>query len=190
VAVRPIRIVGDPVLHRPSHPVEVFDQALRGLVADMFDTMAAAEGVGLAANQVGVGLRVFVLDCPDDRRGTRVRGVVVNPALEISRRPDTMPDPETDDEGCLSVPAEVFPTGRADWARVSGVDADGRPVTVEGHELLARCLQHEVDHLDGVLYVDRLTGRHKRAARNALRRNGWGRPGLAWDPSSQRAEDV
>jgi peptide deformylase len=190
VAVRPIRIIGDPVLHTPTRPVDTFDEELKALIADMFDTMAAAEGVGLAANQVGVPLRLFVYDCPDEERRVRVRGVVVNPVLETSERPETMPDPEDDEEGCLSVPAEQFPTGRAEWARVTGVDADGAPVEVEGRGFLARCLQHETDHLDGVIYVDRLVGRNQRAARRAVKRNGWGVPGLAWDPAAQHAEDV
>jgi peptide deformylase len=190
VAVRPIRIIGDPVLHTPTGLVESFDEELKALVEDMFDTMAAAEGVGLAANQIGVPLRVFVYDCPDEERGERVRGVVVNAVLETSARPETMPDPEDDDEGCLSVPAEVFPTGRAEWARVTGLDADGEAVEVQGRGFLARCLQHEVDHLDGVIYIDRLVGRNRRAATKALKRNGWGAPGLAWDPSLQQAEDV
>jgi peptide deformylase len=190
VAVRPIRIIGDPVLHARTGPVEVFDDELAVLVEDMFETMAAAEGVGLAANQVGVGLRLFVYDCPDEETQERVRGVVVNPVLETSERPESMPDPEDDEEGCLSVPAEHFPTGRAEWARVTGVDATGSPVAVEGHGFLARCLQHEVDHLDGVIYIDRLIGRNRRAALRVLKRNGWGRPGLAWDPSAEAAEDV
>ncbi|MEJ3656899.1 peptide deformylase [Actinomycetes bacterium KLBMP 9759] len=190
MAVRPIRIIGDPVLHHPTRPVEAFDDDLRALVVDMFDTMAAAQGVGLAANQIGVDLRLFVYDCPDEQLRTRVRGVVVNPILETSERPETMPDPEDDDEGCLSVPAEVFPTGRAEWARVTGFDADGNPVEVEGRGFLARCLQHETDHLDGIIYVDRLIGRNLRAARKAVKRNGWGVPGLAWDPAVLQAEDV
>jgi peptide deformylase len=190
VAVRPIRIIGDPVLHTPTAPVEAFDETLVALVEDMFETMEAAEGAGLAANQIGVPLRLFVYDCPDEELGERVRGVVVNPVLETSERPETMPDPDDDEEGCLSVPAEHFPTGRADWARVTGVDADGAPVRVEGRGFLARCLQHEVDHLDGVLYIDRLVGRNRRAGLKALKRNGWGRPGLAWDPSAQAAEEV
>jgi peptide deformylase len=190
VAVRSIRIVGDPVLHTPTQPVTVFDDALRELVADMFDTMEAADGVGLAANQVGMSLRLFVYDCPDEERGERVRGVVVNPVLETSDRPETMPDPDDDEEGCLSVPAEHFPTGRADWARVTGVGTAGEPVAVEGRGFLARCLQHEVDHLDGVIYIDRLLGRNRRAALKALKRNGWGVPGLAWDPASLAAEEV
>jgi peptide deformylase len=189
VAVRPIRIIGDPVLHAPTRQVEVFDDALKALVEDMFDTMAAAEGVGLAANQIGVDLRLFVYDCPDEETRTRMRGVVVNPVLETSERPESMPDPDEDEEGCLSVPAEQYPTGRAEWARVTGVDADGATVQVEGRGFLARCLQHETDHLDGVIYLDRLVGRNQRAARKMLKRNGWGAPGLAWDPAVQQAED-
>jgi peptide deformylase len=190
VAVRAIRIIGDPVLHTPTRRVETFDEELKALVVDMFDTMAAAEGVGLAANQIGVDLRLFVYDCPDEITRTRVRGVVVNPVLETSERPETMPDPEEDEEGCLSVPGEAFPTGRAEWAKVTGTDADGAPVEVEGRGFLARCLQHEVDHLDGTIYVDRLVGRYRRAATKELKRNGWGVPGLSWDPATERAEEV
>jgi peptide deformylase len=190
VAVRTIRIIGDPVLHSPTRPVEVFDDDLEALVGDMFDTMEAAEGVGLAANQVGVDLRLFVYDCPDETTRTRVRGVVVNPVLETSERPTTVPDEDEDEEGCLSVPAEAWPTGRAEWARVTGVDARGEPVEVEGRGFLARCLQHEVDHLDGTVYTDRLVGRYRRAAVKQLKRNGWGRPGLSWNPAAERAEDV
>jgi peptide deformylase len=191
VAVRPIRIIGDPVLHTPTRRVEAFDDELKALVEDMFDTMAAAQGVGLAANQIGVDLRLFVYDCPDEQRGEWVRGVVVNPVLETTARPETMPDPEDDEEGCLSVPGEHFPTGRAEWARVTGVDVDGAPgVAVEGRGFLARCLQHETDHLDGVIYIDRLVGRNQRAARKMLKHAGWGVPGLQWDPSVQHAEDV
>jgi peptide deformylase len=189
VAVRPIRIVGDPVLSTPTRRVEAVDDDLRALVADMFDTMAAAHGVGLAANQVGVDLRVFVYDCPDEK-GDRVRGVVVNPVLETSARPETMPDPDDDEEGCLSVPGEQFATGRAEWARVTGTDLDGAPVAVEGTGFLARCFQHETDHLDGLLYLDRLVGRNQRAARRTVKRNGWGVPGLAWDPARVEAEAV
>ncbi len=173
MAVRPIRIIGDPVLHTPTRPVETFDEELKVLVSDMFDTMEAAEGVGLAANQVGIPLRVFVYDCPDEQTRTRVRGVVVNPVLEISERPETMPDPEDDDEGCLSVPAEQFPTGRADWARVTGIDLDGAPVQVEGTGFLARCLQHETDHLDGVLFVDRLDPATRKQAMAEIRAAEW-----------------
>jgi peptide deformylase len=181
MAVRPIRIVGDPVLHQPTRRVEIFDRELRELVDDMFDTMAAARGVGLAANQVGVDLRLFVYDCPDDD-GKRQRGLVVNPTLEMSERPETMPDPEDDLEGCLSVPGESYPTGRADWAKVIGQNVDGKPITVAGTGYFARCLQHETDHLDGLLYLNRLSGRYIKESKRMLKSNGWGVPGLSWDP--------
>jgi peptide deformylase len=190
MAVRPIRIVGDPVLRTATRPVVEFDEALHELVTDMFDTMAAAEGVGLAANQIGVDLRLFVYDCPDEVAGVRKRGVVANPVIETTTIPETMPDPDEDWEGCLSVPGEHFPTARADWAKVSGLDADGAPTEVAGQGFLARCLQHETDHLDGVLYVDRLTGRFDRSARKVLKRRGWGVPDLSWDPASQKAEEL
>jgi peptide deformylase len=188
MAVRPIVITGDPVLHTPTSPVPVGPDGalppdLAGLITDMYDTMAAANGVGLAANQIGAGLRVFVYDCADERgRASRRRGVVVNPVLETSEIPETMPDPETDDEGCLSVPGESFPCGRAQWARVTGLDADGNPVELEGTGLFARMLQHETGHLDGLLYTDRLIGRWARAAKRAVRSHGWGVPGLSWTP--------
>jgi peptide deformylase len=182
MAVHPIRIVGDPVLHQPTRRVEKFDDELRRLVEDMFETLAAAHGAGLAANQIGVDLRLFVYDCLDDRK-ERQRGVVINPELETSPRPETMPDPDADWEGCLSVPGEPFPTGRANWAKIIGSTVDGEPVEVEGTGYFARCLQHETDHLDGLLFLDRLIGRHARAARKAVKRNGWGMAGLSWDPA-------
>lgn len=181
-AVHPIRIVGDPVLHKHTRPVTAFDDELRALVQDLFETNAAANGVGLAANQIGVDLRVFVYDCPDESTRTRRRGVVVNPTLTTSEIPETMPDPDDDFEGCLSVPGETFPTGRADWARVDGFDTDGAPISVEGTGFFARCLQHETDHLDGKLYLERLVGRHSREAKRMLKRSGWGVPGLSWTP--------
>lgn len=184
MTIHPIRIVGDPVLRTPTRPVERFDKDLRTLVDDMFATLEASNGVGLAANQVGSDVRVFVYDCPDDE-GTQHRGVVVNPRLETSQIPETMPDPDDDWEGCLSVPGELFPTGRAGWAKVTGHDPDGEPVQDEGTGFFARCLQHEVDHLDGYLYLDRLTGRHVRAAKKTVKRNGWGVPGLSWDPAEE-----
>ena len=188
MAIRPIVIVGDPVLHNPTQPVAVGPDGslpadLAALIADMYDTMDAAHGVGLAANQIGVALRVFVYDCADDRgNNARRRGVVINPVLETTEIPETMPDPDDDDEGCLSVPGESFPTGRATWAKVTGLDADGAPVTLEGHGLFARMLQHETGHLDGFLYLDCLVGRHARAGKRAVKSNGWGVPGLSWMP--------
>ncbi|WP_460404420.1 peptide deformylase [Actinophytocola sediminis] len=189
MAVLPIRIAGDPVLHNPVRRVETFDDGLRSLVEDMFETMTAAPGVGLAANQVGVDLRLFVYDCPGDD-GVRHRGVLVNPELETSPRPETMPDPEDDLEGCLSVPGESFPTARASWARVTGQDLDGAPIEVEGTGYFARCLQHETDHLDGLLYLNRLVGRYARESKRMLKRNGWGRPGLSWDPAAESEPEL
>ena len=186
MTVRPILITGEPVLHTPTRPVdddEFGSAELAALVEDLFDTMDAAHGVGLAANQIGVARRVFVYDCPDpELDGERRRGVVVNPVLETGPVPETMPDEDDDAEGCLSVPGETFPTGRADRAKVTGRDVEGAPVEVEGLGFFARCLQHEADHLDGHLYLDRLIGRNKRAARRAVRDHGWGVPGLSWMP--------
>lgn len=156
---------------------------LAELIETMYDTMDAAHGVGLAANQIGHGVRVFVYDCADDRgMANRRRGVVINPVLETSEIPETMPDPGVDEEGCLSVPGESFPTGRAQWARVTGLDAEGKPVDIEGTGLFARMLQHETGHLDGFLYLDRLIGRYARSAKRAVKGHGWGVPGLSWLP--------
>lgn len=182
VPIRPIVICGEPVLHRPTRPVTEFSDDLAELINDLFETNDAAHGAGLAANQVGDDRRVFVYDCPD--HGSRRRGYVVNPVLETSERPEGMPDPDDDLEGCLSVPGENFATGRATWAKVTGVDQHGQPVEVEGTDFFARCLQHEVDHLDGHLYLDRLVGRNARAARKAVKANGWGVPGLSWLPGT------
>jgi peptide deformylase len=191
MTVVPIRIVGDPVLHNPTTPVPVgadgsLPADLPELISTMYDTMDAAHGVGLAANQIGYGLRLFVYDCAEDRgQRERRRGVVINPILETSEIPETMPDPDSDDEGCLSVPGESFPTGRAKWARVTGLDADGSPITIEGSDLFARMLQHETGHLDGFLYIDRLVGRHARAAKRSVKSHGWGVPGLSWMPGEE-----
>lgn len=186
VTVRPVVVVGEPVLHRPTRPVtpeELGGASLRALVDDLFETMDAANGVGLAANQIGDDRRVFVFDCPDPDLGSeRHRGVVVNPVLIADPPPETMPDPDDDDEGCLSAPGESFPTGRAPTAEVRGVDPDGAEVVVTGRGYLARCLQHETDHLDGHVYLDRLVGRYRRAAKRAVRDHGWGVPGRSWMP--------
>ena len=184
MAIHPIRIVGDPVLRTPTRPVTSFDDDLRQLVADLFETNTAANGAGLAANQIGVDLRVFIYDLNDDD-GVRQRGAVVNPTVEKTEVPTSMPDPDDDWEGCLSVPGESFPTGRAAWAKVLGFDEHGQPVAVEGGGYLARCFQHETDHLDGTLYLDRLIGRHARDAKRMLKRNHWGVPGLSWDPATE-----
>jgi peptide deformylase len=153
---RPIVTYGsNPVLHRPCAPVTVFDRDLRHLVLDMFASMEAADGVGLAANQIGVDARIFVIDCPD-ARGEDVVGYVVNPELTVLPPADDEPAEEVTEEGCLSVPGPYAELPRAFRARVTGVDLHGDPVTIEATGMAARCLQHEVDHLEGVVYVDRL----------------------------------
>jgi len=161
---RPIRVVGDPVLHRPCAPVERFDDELAQLVEDMFASMYAADGVGLAANQIGVGLRAFVYDCPD-ADGVNQVGVVVNPTLEELRPEDRRLDES--EEGCLSVPGQWAPLARPDFAVVHGFDVSGNPITVEGTGTMARCLQHETDHLEGRLYIDRLSGKARKAVLRA-----------------------
>ncbi|GAA4136252.1 peptide deformylase [Actinomadura keratinilytica] len=153
---RPITLVGEPVLHRPCRTVTQFDEELARLVDDMFASMYEADGVGLAANQIGVDLRVFVYDCPDED-DRRQKGVVVNPTLVLPDGPDRRLD--DGEEGCLSVPGAHAPVARPDRATCHGFDVTGAPVTVEGTGLLARCLQHETDHLNGKLYIDRLPAR-------------------------------
>ena len=193
MSIRPIVIHGDPVLHNPTQPVDEDLQSpeFQQLIEDMYETMEAANGVGLAANQIGVNKRVFVYHCPDTdgpdgtekEAGEMRRGCVINPALETSEIPETMPrDDGSDDEGCLSVPGESFPTGRADWARVTGTNEKGEDVSIEGYGFFARCLQHETGHLDGYVYTDVLTGRYKRQAKKVIKRNGWTEAGLTWLP--------
>ncbi len=152
--VRPIVQVGDPVLRVTCTEVTEFDAALAELVDDLFASMYAADGVGLAANQVGRAVRVFVYDCADED-GVRHRGVVVNPRLALPDVPERVLD--EDAEGCLSILGESADLARPDRAVVTGFDATGAPVAVVGTGMLARCLQHEVDHLDGGLYIDRLS---------------------------------
>ena len=131
MTIRPIVICGEPVLHRPTRPVTEFSTPeLDAFITDMFDTNEAAHGAGLAANQIGDDRRLFIYDCPDN--GTRRRGYVINPLIETSVIPTNMPDPDDDSEGCLSVPGESFPTGRADWAKVTGVDSSGAPSRSRG----------------------------------------------------------
>src|SRR5215213_4162085 len=152
--VDPIRVLGDPVLRQVTEPVRTFDAGLRRLAGRMFEAMTAADGAGLAANQIGVALRVFVLDCEG------VRAVPVNPEIT-----DLSEEVATDElEGCLSVPGKHYPTPRSVRAGVRGVDEHGEPVELSGEGYVARCFQHEVDHLDGVVYLDRLKGKVRREA--------------------------
>jgi peptide deformylase len=148
---------GTPVLHTRCADVTAFDEDLVTLVKDMYASMYEANGVGLAANQVGVGLRVFVVDCPNDD-DERVVAHVVNPTLELPVE-RTLDD---DLEGCLSVPGPSSSVARPDTAVVRGVDVHGGPVVIEGTGLLARCLQHEVDHLEGMVYVDRISKKERK----------------------------
>jgi peptide deformylase len=160
----PIVQVGDPVLRHVADPVTVFGADLARLVADMFASMYAADGVGLAANQIGRTESVFVYDCPDADQ-VRHRGVVVNPVLHLPDLGDRVLD--EDEEGCLSILGERAEVARPDTATVAGVDERGEPVEVTGTGLLARCLQHEVDHLHGGLYIDRVSaGQRRRVLRS------------------------
>lgn len=187
MAIRPIVITGNPVLHTRAQEVTVFDDELRTLVADMYDTMDKAPGVGLAAPQIGVPLRVFVYDYADDD-GTERRGVIINPVLKISEVVDEPADEDTEVEGCLSVPGERFPLKRAEFATVSGVDLDQNPVHIEADGWFARIFQHEFDHLDGTLYVDRLAEPWKTIAAEVVEDNGWGVDGKSWLPGRDNLE--
>ena len=158
-AVRPITRWGQDVMHRVQEPVTAFDEDLRRLVADLFATMSAADGVGLAACQIGVDRAVFVFDCPDDD-GVHHRGVVCNPVLFLPEGRDRHLD--DDDEGCLSLPGAFVPLARPDYAAVEGQDRDGNPVRHSGSGLLARCLQHETDHCNGTVFGDRLNRRARK----------------------------
>jgi peptide deformylase len=167
--VRPITRWGAPVMHRLLEPVTDFGDDLRTLVADMAATMYAADGVGLAACQIGVDRSVFVFDCPD-ADGVRHAGVVCNPQLFLPVGKDRKLD--DDDEGCLSLPGAFVPCARPTYAKVEGQGLDGGPVSHAGTGLLARCLQHETDHCQGTVFGDRLNRRsskrlHKQAEEHA-----------------------
>ncbi|MFF8725656.1 peptide deformylase [Streptomyces sp. NPDC015171] len=159
-AVRRITEVGEEVLHRPCRDVTEFGPDLAALIDDMFRTMYVADGAGLAANQVGVGLRLFVYDCPDDD-GVRHVGHIVNPVLDTPTSGRRLLD---EGEGCLSVPGAVLAVPRPDRVVVRGQDRDGAAVVVEGTGYFARCLAHETDHTDGQVYLDRLAKRDKKDA--------------------------
>jgi peptide deformylase len=161
VAVKPIRLFGDPVLRTPADPVKDFDKELRTLVKDLSDTMLEAPGVGLAAPQLGVGLRVFTYYVDD------VLGHVVNPTLKLSD------DEEEGDAGCLSLPGLVFPAKRAVGVVAKGFNMYGEPIVLEGTHLMARCVQHETDHLDGIIFIDRLDTEQRKAAMKAIREAEW-----------------
>ncbi len=161
MSVHNIRLFGDPVLRSPATEVTGFDKELRTLVRDLTDTMLDAPGVGLSAPQIGVGLRVLTY-CVDD-----VVGHLVNPRLSLSE------ETQLGEEGCLSIPGLAFDCSRASNVVASGFSMHGEPVVVEGGDLLARCLQHETDHLDGILFVDRLDPATRKAAMKAIRQAEW-----------------
>ena len=188
MAVLPIRISGDPVLHERAQEVEEIDEGLAALVHDMEDTMSTAPGVGLAAPQVGIPLRLFVYNWRDED-GVLHRGTAINPQLLVSPPPVGVADPDEDSEGCLSIPGERFPLLRSHTALLRAVDLDGEPYEILATGWLARIFQHEFDHLDGVLYADRLADVHARAAQRAIRRNKWGVPGKSWLPGRDHLED-
>ncbi len=181
MAVLPIRVMGDPVLHAPAARVDEITDEVRTLVADMFETMDAAPGVGLAAPQVGVGLRIFTYTYEDDE-GQPWRGVVINPELWIRPLEPGYPDPDDESEGCLSFPGERFPLRRSEAAMLIGTDLEGHAVRIEVTGWRARILQHEFDHLDGILYVDRLDDEDARVAAKIAKKRKWGRPGISWMP--------
>jgi len=156
-------LFGDPVLRTPADPVTDFDKELRTLVADLTETMLDAPGLGLAAPQIGVGLRVFAYHLDEEQSGH-----LINPVLHFPS------DEEQDgEEGCLSIPGLKFDCRRRQHVVAHGQNMYGDPITVEGTELLARCVQHETDHLDGVLFVDRLDAETKKAAMKAIREAEW-----------------
>jgi peptide deformylase len=161
VSIKPIRLFGDPVLRTPAQEVTDFDKELRILVKDLQDTMMDAPGAGLAAPQIGVGLRVFTYYVDG------VLGHLVNPSLDLS---DELQDGE---EGCLSFPGIYYDTPRALRVVAKGFDENGEPVTLEGTEMLARAIQHETDHLDGILFIDRMDRDQRKLALKAIREAEW-----------------
>ncbi len=161
MAIQPIRLFGDPILRKPALEVVDFDRELRRLVEDLTDTMRDAPGAGLAAPQIGVGLRVFTWYVEGEV------GHLVNPTLALSE------DVQDGPEGCLSIPDLTFDCRRARSVVARGFDMHGEPVVIEGSDLLARAIQHETDHLDGVLFVDRLDAEARKAAMRAIREAEW-----------------
>ena len=161
MAIQPVRLFGDPVLRQRAIEVVDFERELRTLVSDLTDTMLAAPGAGLAAPQIGVGLRVFTWYVDGEV------GHLVNPVLDLSA------EEQTGEEGCLSIPELIFDCTRALSVVARGFDMYGEPVTIEGSEMLARAIQHETDHLDGILFIDRLDDGARKAAMKAIRESDW-----------------
>lgn len=188
MTIRPIVIAGEPVLHAKAKEVTVFNDELKQLIQDMFETMDKAPGVGLAAPQIGIGLRIFVYDYADENGNPR-RGEVINPQLEIGPISKEPANEETEVEGCLSAPGERFPLKRADWALVTGVDMNQQPIRIEATGWFARIMQHEFDHLEGTLYLDKLAKEWHKERKLMYSENAWGLPGLSWMPGVDNLED-
>jgi peptide deformylase len=186
VAIRDIVITGDPVLHSTAQPVAQITQYVKDLVADMFETMDKAPGVGLAAPQIGIPLRIFVFDWEDETGS--YRDVAINPILELSGYPQDEADPDSDSEGCLSIPAERFPLKRSATATLTATNLEGVQYVIAAQGWLARIFQHEFDHLNGVLYVDRLDAINAKLAKKAIKQAGWGQKGLSWSPGEDYLE--
>ena len=180
MAVLPISVAGDPILHTPAQPVELITDATRQLIADMEETMQAAPGVGLAAPQVGVGLQMFVWQFDDGN--TLHRGHVLNPHLVVSGWPRNILRGEAGEEGCLSLPGLRAPLSRYPLARLTGTTLEGTPVDYRTEGWLARIFQHEYDHLRGVLYVDRLRRGWRHTLQDEARALGLGTTHLQWTP--------
>lgn len=178
--IRKILITGEPVLHTPAQEVAEITEEIRALVDDMYITMEKAPGVGLAAPQIGVGLRIFVFDWQTEEH--HFRGVAINPTLETSEVSPEWPDEELEVEGCLSIPGERYPLKRADSAVLRALDIDGQPFEISASGWLARIFQHEFDHLNGTLYADRLLKPYARELKRVIKDEGWGVPGNAWMP--------
>lgn len=173
--------MGDPVLHSPAAEVTEITDEIRTLVADMYETMDLAPGVGLAAPQVGVPLRIYVYSYVDDEERPW-RGVLINPELWMTPLEPGSPDPDEESEGCLSFPGERFALRRSDRVRVTATDLEGNPVLIDVDGWRARIMQHEFDHLDGILYVDRLSDGDWKTAQKIARKRGWGRVSTSWTP--------
>lgn len=166
MAIRPIRLFGDPVLRTAADPVTDFDKEIRSLVTDLTDTMLDAPGAGLAAPQIGVGLRVFTWHVEGEL------GHLINPELSLST------ETQDGEEGCLSLPGLSIDCLRALSVVATGYNMHGDPVTIEGSNLLARAIQHETDHLDGVLFIDRLDPASRKEAMRTIRTSDWFTAGI------------
>jgi peptide deformylase len=174
------------VLHAPAASVTAFDAQLQELISDMFETMRAAPGVGLAAPQIGVPLQLFVYEWHDGE--TQFSGVAINPSLALDPLPNRAPDEEEEIEGCLSVPGERMPLVRAERVVLSALDQSGEPYEIEAAGWLARIFQHEYDHLQGTLYADRLLPQYRDELDLAIKAEGWGVPGKSWLPGTDDLE--